>query len=278
MRKITKKQYIETLKKLLLESNFSLDKETENLLEDSLQSETNVLGKNILSQIKENLKIAKTESIPICQDTGMVVVFLEIGKVDLDFNVYDATNEAVRIAYKEGYLRKSVLNHPLERNNTNDNTPAIIHTNLRQDDQLRITVAPKGGGAENMSRIAMLTPAEGKQGVIDFVLETIKYAGGKACPPFIVGVGIGGNLEKCALLAKEAILRPVNDSSNIAIDKSLEDELLRLINSTDIGPMGFGGKTTALAVKVNSYPCHIASLPVAVNIQCHASRHRSVIL
>lgn len=278
MREIKKDVFINSVVSMLKDANFRLDKSTLLTIKQAKEKENNELGKRILTQIIENEEIASSKEMPLCQDTGMVVVFLEIGKVLLNFDIYEATNEAVKIAYEEGYLRKSVLNHPIERINTLDNTPAVIHTKVTQDDSLKITVAPKGGGAENMSRIQMLTPSSGREGVVNFVLETINLAGGKACPPFVVGVGIGGNLEQCAILAKEALMRPIEDMSSNTIDASLEIELLDLINESNIGPMGFGGSTTALSVKVNSYPCHIASLPVAVNIQCHSSRHRSVIL
>lgn len=215
----------------------------------------------------------------MCQDTGMVVVFLEIGsEVFFKGDLEAAINKGVKAAYEEGYLRKSVVNHPLERINTKDNTPAIIHTKIVSGEKVKISLAPKGAGSENVSFVKILTPAEGVEGIKKTVLDAIINAGGKPCPPIIVGIGIGGNLEKAALLAKEAILRDIDDEAKHPLDRQLEKELLYEINQTGIGPMGFGGTVTALAVKVNSYPCHIASLPVAVNIQCHAARHKSKVI
>lgn len=237
------------------------------------------LAKSILEQIIENDELASKENIPMCQDTGITIVFVEIGnEVYINGNLEDAINAGVAKGYTEGYLRKSVVKSPLNRVNTKDNTPAIIHYKYTTGDKLKITVCPKGAGSENMSKVKMLVPADGIKGIKKFVVDTIKEAGGRACPPLVVGVGIGGNLEKCALLAKEALTRDINDSSVDLDAKMLEDELLDEINATNVGPMGLKGKTTALAVKVNLYPCHIASLPVAVNIQCHASRHKVVIL
>lgn len=264
--------------KLILKANVCVDKKTLDKIMIQKEKETG-LAKEILTQIIENDNLAQKENIPLCQDTGIAIFFLEIGQdVHIEGNLHDAINEAVKIAYTEGYFRKSVVKHPLDRINTNDNTKAIIHTNIVSGDKLKITFAPKGAGSENMSQIRMLVPSDGIEGVKKFVIDTIKKAGGKPCPPIIVGVGIGGNFEKCALLAKEAILRDIDDTSADPINASLERELLEEINKLNIGPMGLGGKTTALAVKVNSYPCHIASLPVAVNIQCHAARHEVIIL
>lgn len=237
------------------------------------------LAKSILEQIIENDELANKENIPMCQDTGITIVFVEIGnEVYINGNLEEAINAGVAKGYTEGYLRKSVVASPLNRVNTKNNTPAIIHYKYTTGDKLKITICPKGAGSENMSKVKMLVPADGINGIKKFVVDTIKEAGGRACPPLVVGVGIGGNLEKCALLAKEALTRDINDSSSDLDAKRLEDELLLEINATNIGPMGLKGKTTALAVKVNLYPCHIASLPVAVNIQCHASRHKVVIL
>ena len=264
--------------KLILKANVCVDKKTFNKLNIQKNKE-NGLAKEILTQIIENDILAQKENIPLCQDTGIAIFFLEIGQdIHIEENLNDAINEAVKIAYTEGYFRKSVVKHPLDRINTNDNTKAIIHTNIVPGDKIKITFAPKGAGSENMSQIKMLVPSDGIEGVKKFVIETIKKAGGKPCPPIIVGIGIGGNFEKCALLAKEAILRDIDDTSTDPINASLEKELLEEINKLNIGPMGLGGKTTALAVKVNSYPCHIASLPVAVNIQCHAARHEVIII
>ena len=264
--------------KLILKANVCVDKKTFNKL-NIQKNEENGLAKEILTQIIENDILAQKENIPLCQDTGIAIFFLEIGQdIHIEGNLNDAINEAVKIAYTEGYFRKSVVKHPLDRINTNDNTKAIIHTNIVPGDKIKITFAPKGAGSENMSQIKMLVPSDGIEGVKKFVIKTIKKAGGKPCPPIIVGIGIGGNFEKCALLAKEAILRDIDDTSTDPINASLEKELLEEINKLNIGPMGLGGKTTALAVKVNSYPCHIASLPVAVNIQCHAARHEVIII
>ncbi len=278
MKTIERLEYIQAIEKLCLDSNFDLATSFLRVLEDSKAKEESNVGKKILEQILDNAKIASENKLPMCQDTGIVVVFLEVGKVEFDFDIYNATNEGISRAYEKGYLRKSVVAHPIDRENTGDNTPAIIHVKLVDTTSIKITLAPKGGGSENMSKMKMLTPAEGKEGIKKFVLETIEEAGGKTCPPIIVGIGIGGNLEKAALISKEAILRDINDHSDNETNKQLEIELLEEINKLGIGPMGLGGSTTALAVKVNSYPCHIASLPVAVNLQCHAARHKSVIL
>lgn len=237
------------------------------------------LSKSILEQIIENDEIAKDEFQPMCQDTGIMIVFVEIGnEVFINGDLNEAINEGVRNGYANGYLRKSVVKSPLNRINTKDNTPAIIHIKYTLGNQLKLTVCPKGAGSENMSKVKMLVPADGINGIKNFVKDTIKEAGGRPCPPLVVGIGIGGDLEKACLLAKEALLRPIDDESNDLDAKKLEEELLKEINELNVGPMGLGGKTTALAVKVNLYPCHIASLPVCVNLQCHASRHKKVIL
>lgn len=237
------------------------------------------LSKSILEQIIENDEIAKDEFQPMCQDTGIMIVFVEIGnEVFINGDLNEAINEGVRNGYVNGYLRKSVVKSPLNRINTKDNTPAIIHIKYTLGNQLKLTVCPKGAGSENMSKVKMLVPADGINGIKNFVKDTIKEAGGRPCPPLVVGIGIGGDLEKACLLAKEALLRPIDDESNDLDAKKLEEELLKEINELNVGPMGLGGKTTALAVKVNLYPCHIASLPVCVNLQCHASRHKKVIL
>ncbi|MDY3889478.1 MAG: fumarate hydratase [Bacilli bacterium] len=237
------------------------------------------LSKTIIGQIIENDNLAKEENIPMCQDTGICVVFVELGnEVYIKGDLNRAINEGVSKGYTEGYLRKSVVRSPLRRINTNNNTPAIIHIETTLGDNLKITVCPKGAGSENMSQVKMLTPAQGRKGIIDFILKVVKEAGGRACPPLIVGVGIGGNIEKCAEIAKKALLRDLNDVSEDEDARLLEEELLTKINELNIGPMGLGGKPTALSVKVNLFPCHIASLPVCVNLQCHASRHKEVIL
>lgn len=237
------------------------------------------LPQSILGQIIENDELAAKEHIPMCQDTGILVVFVEYGnEIFIDGDINEAIHEGVRRGYTQGYLRKSVVSSPLNRINTKDNTPAIIHIKHILGDALKITVCPKGAGSENMSKVKMLVPADGIAGIKAFVKETIAEAGGRACPPLVVGVGIGGNLETSALLAKEALTRPLADESEDRDARALERELLTEINALGVGPMGLGGRTTALAVKVNLYPCHIASLPVAVNIQCHAARHKAVIL
>lgn len=265
---------IPTIEQMCIESNYYVENSLLKILENAKENETSPLGQTILSQIIENDEIAKNEQVPMCQDTGIVVVFVEIGcEVQLIGNLEDAIHEGIRRGYEAGYLRKSVVAHPLDRINTKDNTPAIIHYKYVSGDKVKITIAPKGAGSENVSAIGMLKPSDGYDGVKQFVINTILKAGGNPCPPIIVGVGVGGNFEKSALLAKEALMRELEDTSLDPISAKLETELLTEINELNIGPMGFGGVTTALAVKVNTYPCHIASLPVAVNIQCHASRH-----
>lgn len=266
------------VKRLAIEAATYLEKDVLDVLECAKNKECG-LAKSILKQIIENDNLAASENVPMCQDTGITIVFVEIGnEVYIPGDIYEAINKGVSEGYTEGYLRKSVVKSPLNRINTKDNTPAIIHIKHTLGDTLKITVCPKGAGSENMSRVKMLTPAEGIKGIKDFVLTTIKEAGGRPCPPLIVGIGIGGDLEKCALLAKESLLRPIDDESKDLDANKLEKALFEEINQLNIGPMGLGGKTTALAVKVNLYPCHIASLPVAVNIQCHASRHKVVVL
>ena len=258
----------------------------QNIPENVLQSlqkardeEKSPLGKEVLSKIIDNDLLAREKCLPICQDTGVAVVFLTIGsEVTFEGDIHEAVNEGVRIAYRDGYLRKSVVRHPLDRVNTRDNTPAIVHIKVVPGDIFKIDVAPKGGGSENMSLVKMLIPADGVEGIKKLVLDTVFNAGGKPCPPVIVGLGIGGNFEKCALMAKEALLREIDDVSDDPIVSKLEAELLEEINKCGVGPMGFGGTKTCLAVKINTYPCHIASLPVAINIQCHAARHKSCTL
>ena len=264
------------VKRLCIEAATIIDDEVLACLEKNKNKECG-LAKSILEQIIENDNLAKSENIPMCQDTGITIVFVEIGnEVFIDGDIYEAINKGVFEGYTEGYLRKSVVKSPLNRINTKDNTPAIIHIKHTLGDTLKITVCPKGAGSENMSKVIMLNPSDGINGIKKFVLDTIKAAGGRPCPPLIIGIGIGGDIEKCALIAKESLLRDINDSSSDPDAKKLEDELYEEINKLNVGPMGLGGKTTALAVKVNLYPCHIASLPVCVNIQCHASRHKVV--
>ena len=276
MKEINLEKVISEVERLCTESNYFLDEKIMDRLKKAFDTEVSDTGKNILGQIIENDEIAGEEQVPMCQDTGLTVVFLEIGtEVKISGDIYEAVNEGVRRGYKNGYLRKSMVRHPLDRINTKDNTPAVIHTKLIPgSDKLKIIVAPKGGGSENMSMVKMLKPSDGAEGVKKTVLDAVLNAGGNPCPPIIVGIGLGGSFEKAAILAKEALLREIDDESDNPADRELEKDLLELINKTGIGPMGLGGKNTALAVKVNSYPCHIASLPLAVNINCHSARHK----
>ena len=245
-------------------------------LKEAKEKEESPLGKEVIERIIQNDELAKEKQLPICQDTGVAVVFLEVGyDVHFDGDIYEAVNEGVRRAYINGYLRKSVVKHPLDRVNTKDNTPAIVHVKLVKGDKVKIDVAPKGGGSENMSLVKILIPADGVEGIKKLVLDTVFKGGGKPCPPIIVGLGIGGNLEQSALLAKKALLREVDDVNEDPILAKLENELKEEINALGVGPMGFGGTQTCLAVKALAYPCHIASLPLAINIQCHAARHKS---
>lgn len=275
MRTVNVEEISKNIKEMCIEANHFLSKDMDIAMKNAVSTEKSPLGKKILSQLQDNLKIAGEDMIPICQDTGMAVVFLEIGQeVHLEGGLLeDAVNEGVRRGYTEGYLRKSVVKDPLIRENTNDNTPAVIHCRIVAGDQVKITVAPKGFGSENMSRIFMLKPADGIEGVKDAILTAVRDAGPNACPPMVVGVGIGGTFEKCALMAKQALTREAGTHSEIPYVKEMEEELLRRINGLGIGPGGLGGRTTALAVNINTYPTHIAGLPVAVNICCHVNRH-----
>ena len=275
MRTLNVEEISKNIKEMCIEANHFLSKDMDIAMKNAVSTEKSPLGKKILSQLQDNLKIAGKDMIPICQDTGMAVVFLEIGQ-DVHFeggNLEDAVNEGIRRGYVDGYLRKSVVKDPILRENTKDNTPGIIHYKIVPGDQVKIKVAPKGFGSENMSRVFMLKPADGIEGVKEAVLTAVKDAGPNACPPMVVGVGIGGTFEKCALMAKEALTREVGSHSDIPYVKELEEELLERINKMGIGPGGLGGSTTALAVNVNTYPTHIAGLPVAVNICCHVNRH-----
>lgn len=265
----------DAVKEMCIEANLVLSKDVEGRICAAAKEETSELGGKILSQLTENMEIAKSESIPICQDTGMAVIFMEIGQeVQLEGDyVEDAINEGVRRGYDEGYLRKSVVGDPLLRVNTKDNTPAVIHTRIVKGEQVKITVAPKGFGSENMSRVFMLKPADGEEGVKEAVLEAVKAAGPNACPPMVIGVGIGGSFEKCALLAKKALTRNLDIRSELPHIRAMEEELFTKINESGIGPGGLGGKITALGVNIETYPTHIAGLPVAVNICCHVNRH-----
>lgn len=270
----------ETIKKMCIEANYSLSSDMVKAMRKAEEKEESVLGKQILAQLQDNLEIAASDMIPICQDTGMAVVFLEVGQ-DVHFeggSFEDAVNEGVRRGYTEGFLRKSVVGDPILRENTKDNTPAVIHTRIVEGDRVKITVAPKGFGSENKSRVFMLKPAEGLEGVKNAILTAVKDAGPNACPPLVVGVGIGGTFEKCALMAKKALTREVGKHSDIPYVRKLEEEMLEKINCLGIGPGGLGGTVTALAVNVNTYPTHIAGLPVAVNICCHVNRHTVCVL
>ena len=275
IRTIHTNEIIENVKEVCIEANHFLSVDMKGALSKAIETEKSELGKKILNQLEENLDIASSEMIPICQDTGMAVFFIEIGQ-DVHFegmNLEDAINEGVRQGYVEGYLRKSVVSDPIIRENTKDNTPAVIHYSIVPGDRVKITFAPKGFGSENMSRIFMLKPADGIEGVKEAIFTAVKDAGPNACPPMVIGVGVGGTFEKCAILAKQALTRPVNEHSPIPYVAEMEQELLEKINKSGIGPGGLGGSTTALAVNINTYPTHIAGLPVAVNICCHVNRH-----
>ena len=275
IRTINIKEITTNIKEMCIEANHFLSEDMERAMKQAEKTEQSPLGKQILEQLEENLQIAADDMIPICQDTGMAVIFLEIGQdVHLQGgSLEDAVNEGVRQGYVEGFLRKSVVKDPLIRENTKDNTPAVIHYKIVEGSQVKIKVAPKGFGSENMSRVFMLKPADGIEGVKEAVLTAVKEAGPNACPPMVVGVGIGGTFEKCALMAKEALTREVGTHSDIQYVKEMEEELLAKINSLGIGPGGLGGTTTALAININTYPTHIAGLPVAINICCHVNRH-----
>lgn len=275
MRTINVEEITKNIKEMCIEANHFLSDDMDKELKNATETEKSPLGKQILNQLQENLKIAGEDMIPICQDTGMAVVFLEIGQ-DVHFEgglLEDAVNEGIRQGYVEGYLRKSVVNDPIIRENTKDNTPGIIHYKIVEGDKVKIKVAPKGFGSENMSRVFMLKPADGIEGVKEAVLTAVRDAGPNACPPMVVGVGVGGTFEKCAIMAKEALTREVGVHSEIPYVAEMEKELLERINKSGIGPGGLGGTTTALAVNVNTYPTHIAGLPVGVNICCHVNRH-----
>ncbi|MCL5290466.1 MAG: fumarate hydratase [Eubacteriales bacterium] len=279
MKTIDAHTIIEAVARICQEANFNLGQDMLDSFKKAYEEEISLTGKEILQQLLKNSEIARLDSVPMCQDTGYAVVFAELGQdVRITGNLYDAINEGVRKGYTEGYLRKSIVGHPLERKNTGDNTPAVIHTKIVPGENLRIIVAPKGGGSENMSAIKMLKPAEGVEGVKKFVIDTVKAAGPNPCPPVVVGVGIGGTFEKAALLSKEALLRNLGEKNKLPDIALLEEELLAEINKLGIGPQGLGGRVTALAVHVEIYAAHIASLPVAVNLNCHAARHKEVTL
>ena len=275
MREVNVSIITDNIKEMCIEANHFITDDMKNVFENAVKNEESALGKQVLGQLEENLKIAGEDMIPICQDTGMAVVFINVGQ-DVHLtggDITDAINEGVRRGYVEGYLRKSVVKDPIYRENTKDNTPAVIHFNIVPGDKVDITVAPKGFGSENMSRVFMLKPADGIEGVKEAILTAVKDAGPNACPPMVVGVGIGGTFEKCAYLAKKALTRDLNEESPVEYVRDLEKEMLEKINKLGIGPGGLGGTQTALAINIETYPTHIAGLPVAVNICCHVNRH-----
>ena len=281
MRELEASAITEAVARLCMEANYYLGTDVVNAMEAALDQEPSEVGRGILQQILENARIARENDVPICQDCGLAVVFIELGQ-DLHIvggDLYEAIDEGVRQGYEKGYLRKSSVRQPFSaRVNTRDNTPAIIHTQIVPGEHLHITVAPKGGGSENMSRLAMLTPAAGRKGIVDFVVEAVDKAGANPCPPIVVGVGVGGTFERVAFLAKRALLREIGTSNPDPELDELEKELLERVNRLGIGPQGLGGRTTALAVHVEAAPCHIASMPVAINFQCHAARHKEALL
>ena len=278
MRELQAKEITSAVKRLCMEANYYLGEDVLNAIKEGLKKEESPLGKDILQQIVENAEIAAKEEVPICQDTGFAVIFVELGQevrvVNGDFN--EAINEGVRQGYTDGYLRKSIVEDPIRRKNTGDNTPAVIHLEIVPGDKIRIIVAPKGGGSENMSEVKMMKPADGVEGLKRFVVERVEKSGGNPCPPVVVGVGVGGTFEKCAFLAKKALLREVGSKHPDPYYADLEAELLEKINKTGVGPQGLGGRTTALAVHIEAHPCHIASYPAAVNLNCHAARHKEI--
>ncbi|WP_455369755.1 fumarate hydratase [[Eubacterium] cellulosolvens] len=281
MRQINASEITDIVQQLCIENNVYLDEDVTDKIKEFSKKEDSPIGKQILEQILINAKLATDENRPMCQDTGIAVIFIELGQEVhiIKGNYYDAINEGVKRGYTRGYLRKSVVEDPVfDRKNTIDNTPAIIHTEIIPGEKIKITVASKGAGSENMSEIKMLKPADGIDGVKDFVVDRVKRSGGMPCPPIIVGVGVGGNFEQCAYLSKKALLRPLNTGNSDPKWDAVEKELLAKINRLGIGPMGLGGRTTALAVQILTMPCHIASLPVAVNLQCHAHRHKTAII
>ncbi len=280
MREVSTEEITKNIKEMCIEANYTLSDDVKNKIINSAAVEESEIGKKILNQLEENMNIADSDNIPICQDTGMAVIFIKIGQ-DVHItggNLEDAINQGVREGYIEGYLRKSVVKDPIIRKNTKDNTPAVIHYEIIPGDKIEITVAPKGFGSENMSRVCMLKPADGIEGVKNAVIETVKLAGPNACPPVVVGVGVGGTFEKCALLAKKALTRDIDSENSIEYVAELEKELLNEINKLNIGPGGLGGNVTALGVNIETYPTHIAGLPVAVNMCCHVNRHKKRVI
>lgn len=281
MREINVEEITKTVEQLCIESNYYLPQDVKKALEDAVNKEESPLGKEILSDILKNQEIARTNNVPICQDTGLAVIFLELGQ-DVRLvggSLNEAIDEGVRRGYLNGYLRKSAVDDPfIERKNTGDNTPAIIHTKIVDGDKIKLILAPKGGGSENMSALVMLKPSDGTNGIKKFVLDTVDKAGSNPCPPIIVGIGIGGTIEKTTLIAKQSLLRKIGEHNLNPKIAKLEEELLEEINKLGIGPQGFGGRTTALAVNIETFPAHIASMPVAINIQCHVARHQEAII
>jgi len=279
MRKVPAEKLTEAIRDLAMTANYDLPEDVMQALEKARKQEVSPVGLEILDQIIENAKIAATDRVPICQDTGFAAIFLEIGKeVCIEGDVVEAVNEGVRQGYQEGYLRKSIVSDPLRRTNTGDNTPAAITVEFVDGDKVTVTIAPKGGGSENMSEARLFAPAAGREGVIDFVVDRVARSGSNPCPPVVVGVGIGGTFDLCARLAKKSLLRDIGSRHPDPFYAEMEEEILTKVNKLGIGPMGLGGRTTALDVHIEVYPCHIASLPVAVNMQCHAARHKSAVI
>ena len=268
------------IREMCIDANYNLGDDVVAAFEDALAKEESPTGRNVMEQLIENARIAREEEVPMCQDTGTAVIFVDVGQevVFVGGDIKEAINEGVRQGYQDGYLRKSIVSDPIERVNTKDNTPAIIHFDFVPGSQVKLTIAPKGGGSENMSTVKMLKPADGRKGIIDFVVNHVKTAGPNPCPPIVVGVGVGGSFEKVAFLAKKALLRPLGEPNPNPFYEEMEKEILERVNKLGIGPQGFGGRITALAVHIESYPCHIASMPAAVNINCHASRHSERVL
>ncbi len=279
MRNIDRQIIVEAIAKLCIDAALNLPKDVFSAFQEAKKNESKPVAKEILSQLIQNAQIAQKEETPICQDTGLCIVFAEIGRdIHFDYDIYNAINEGVGKGYTEGYLRKSMVSHPLNRINTENNTPAVIHIKLVEGDKLTLTVAPKGGGSENMSLAKVFPPAVGEEGIINFITENVKKAGGNPCPPVVLGVGIGGNLEYASYLSKKALTRDIGQFSENLFDKALEEKIIKAVNKTGVGPSGFGGDTTCLFAFVESYPCHIASLPVALSINCHAARHKKITL
>ncbi len=280
MRKVDVADIAVAIAELSMDANYNLGEDVLKSLNEALKAEVSPVGKNILVQLIDNARIARDNQVPICQDTGYAVIFVELGQ-DVHLvggDLYEAINQGVRKGYGEGYLRKSIVADPINRINTKDNTPAVIHIDIVPGDKVKLIMAPKGGGSENMSAVKMLTPSDGAKGVIDFIVNAVSDAGSNPCPPIVVGVGIGGTLEKAALLAKKALLRELGQSNKDSFYSAMEKEILEKVNNLGVGPQGFGGRATALAVHIETYPAHIASMPVAVNINCHAARHKERII